>query len=61
MDTNEPNKLAYDLALLCVQNGLQQMQPDNCVDAADFALKTFSKSYKTIIESEEPLLSFFFK
>lgn len=61
MDTNKPNKLAYDLALLCVQNGLQQMQPQNCIDAAEFALKTFTKSYEAIIESGEPSLDFFSK
>lgn len=57
----QASKLAYDLALLCVQNGLQQLQPDNCVDAAEFALKTFTKSYRAIIESGEPSLDFFSK
>lgn len=61
MITGKPNKLAYDLALLCVQNGLQQMQPDNCIDASEFALKTFTKSYKAIIESGEPSLNLFSK
>lgn len=48
------DKLAYDLALLCVQYGLNQAGPENCHDSALFALKTFKEAYELIAESGEP-------
>ena len=53
------NKLAYDLALLCVEHGLRQTDPETCLESAQFALQTFKQAYNEIIQSEEPLLDSF--
>lgn len=53
------NKLAYDLALLCVEHGLRINEPESYQDSAQFALKTFKKAYKQILESGEPFIDTF--
>lgn len=53
------NKLAYDLALLCVEHGLRRTELDTCQDSAQFALHTFKDAYNKIMESREPLLDLF--
>lgn len=39
------NKLAYDLALLCVEHGLRCTEPETCQKSAQFALDTFKDAY----------------
>lgn len=53
------NKLAYDLALLCVEHGLRYTDPNTCQESALFALSTFKETYNAIMESGEPILDFF--
>lgn len=53
------NKLAYDLALLCVEHGLRFASIDSCSEATQFALKTFKESYEQILESGEPFIDSF--
>lgn len=53
------NKLAYDLALLCVEHGLRTNEPESCNESAQFALKTFKAAYEQILKSGEPLLNTF--
>ena len=53
------NKLAYDLALLCVEHGLREFNPSGYEESADFALRTFKATYDHLIKSGEPLLDSF--
>lgn len=55
------NKLAYDLALLCVEHGMKQTEPETCEESAKFAVKTFVKAYNTIVNSAEPFVRSFDK
>lgn len=53
------NKLAYDLALLCVEHGLKYAEIETCEKSAEFALKTFKAAYSEIVKSGEPFLDSF--
>lgn len=53
------NKLAYDLALLCVEHGMKQTEPETCEESAKFAIETFVNAYNAIVNSSEPLIRSF--
>lgn len=53
------NKLAYDLALICVEHGLKYAEIETCKESADFALETFKTVYSEIVKSGEPFLDSF--
>lgn len=53
------NKLAYDLALLCVEHGLRTTKPESWKESSDFAFETFKCVYERIADSGEPLLQSF--
>lgn len=53
------NRLAYDLALLCVEHGLRCTEPETCQKSAQFALDTFKDAYNEIVKSGEPFIDSF--
>ena len=53
------NKLAYDLALLCVEHGLKCVDLNTCQESAQFAIDTFKAAYDEIMKSGEPFLDSF--
>ena len=53
------NKLAYDLALLCVEHGMKQIEPETCEESIKFAIETFVNAYNAIVNSSEPFIHSF--
>lgn len=53
------NKLAYDLALLCVEHGMKQTEPETCEESVKFAIETFVNAYNAIANSSEPFIHSF--
>lgn len=53
------NKLAYDLALLCVEHGLKYAELETCQESARFALETFKTAYSELEELSKPFLDSF--
>lgn len=53
------NKLAYDLALICVEHGLKYADLETCKESANFAMETFETAYRELEKLSEPFLDSF--